>query len=173
MKSKFLVPVIAFMFTLNVVLPIAVFAQDAPPTIEEIPTVFQEPLTIEPQPTAVATETPAPVPAPVDVSLILPFALTLVIVAIVAIAGIAWVGIVQAAKGLPEWSRPILLANLDKGVDVLDDLTSGDIADAGVAELRKLVEQLRQELAATNVKVTANTQNIQATQQAVRSQNVG
>lgn len=167
LNRKLFLPLVVFMIFLNVVFPIAVFAQ-------EIPTVegFETATAIAEEPTAAPTEAPAPGPSPVDTSLILPFALTLVIVAIVAIAGIAWVGIVQAAKGMPAWARPILLANLDKGVDVLDDLTTGDIADAGIAELRKLVQQLRQELAATNVKVTANEQKIQATAQAVnRSQN--
>lgn len=154
-----------------------VFAQDVtevpPPTIEvfetptEVPTETSTPeATVTPAPTEVPPPPPVE-PGPVDGSLVVPQLLIIGIVVLGAFVTIAWVGIVNAAKGLPEWSRPILLSNLKTGVDTLDNLTEGDIADAGITLLRQKLAELERELSEVKAQGNTNAQDIATTNRAV------
>lgn len=151
-------------------LSIPVFAQDVtdPAPTQEVATLeatqTADVITATPSPTDEPSATPAPTetlvpvppPAPpVDQSLIVPQLLIIGIVALGAFVAIAWVGIVNAAKGLPEWSRPLLLSNLKSGVDTLDNLTDGPVSDAGINLLRQKIAEL--EAALNEVKIQSNT----------------
>lgn len=153
---------------LIVTMAFPVFAQEStevPPTVEVFETQTPDIITATPAPTAEPTATPVPVPPapdPIDESLVVPQFLIIGIVALAAFVTVAWVGIVSAARGLPEWSRPILLSNLKTGVDTLDNLTDGEIADAGIALLRKKLEELERELNVVKTQVAANKADIQS-----------
>lgn len=168
MVKLFLVMTLAF--------PVFVQAQDATevppdPTIEvfETPTALPTE-TSTPEPTVTPTPTPVPPPVepgPVDGSLVVPQLLIIGIVALAAFVAIAWHGITAAAKGLPEWSRPILLSNLKSGIDTLDNLTDGAVADAGIAELRRKYAELEKELSEVKAQVNVNSSDIAITNRAV------
>lgn len=162
---------IGLLLVCSMALPMAAFAQDVP-----TPEGFETATAIAEEPTLVPTVEPTPIPAPspIDETKIPTWLGVVAVVLVVGIVSISIVGIMQAAKGLPSWARELILAGVGSGLDSVDTYVKGTettIDDMAVNELRKLVEQLRRELAETNVKVTANTQNIQATQQAIRSQN--
>jgi hypothetical protein len=165
---------VALLLVMSISVP--VFAQEvteAPPTVEafETPTALPtETSTPEPSATPAPTETPVPPPVeppPVDGSLVVPWTLIIGIVALAAVVTVAWVGIVNAAKGLPEWSRPILLSNLKTGVDTLDNLTEGEIADAGITLLRQKVAELERELNEVKAQTNQNSSDIVTTNRAV------
>lgn len=165
---------VKLLLVMTLAFPVFVQAQDVtevpPPTSEVFETPTEVPTeTSTPEPTVTPTPTPVPPvePGPVDGSLVVPQLLIIGIVALGAFVAIAWVGIVNAAKGLPEWSRPILLSNLKTGVDTLDNLTEGDIADAGITLLRQKIADLERELNAVKAQTKVNADNITATNQAV------
>lgn len=157
-------------------LSIPVFAQDVTdtaPTQEVVTSTPPEVVTATPSPTATPepTETPVPPPvepSPIDQGLVIPQILIIGIVALGAVVTVAWVGIVNAAKGLPEWSRPLLLSNLKSGVDTLDNLTDGPVSDAGITLLRQKIAELERELGAVKAQTNVNTTDI-----AVQSQQLG
>ena len=146
--------------SLFLVLAIAapVFAQDATDVIET--PVVTETVAPTAEPTVIVAPTePAPVePAPIDESKIPSAMWTVILVSVVGIVSVAFVGILTAAKGLPEWAKALLLSGADSGVKSLDDYaktTDTPVDDLAVVELRKLVEQLRGELRQTQAQVNA------------------
>lgn len=151
---------------------IPVFAQDtAEAPTQEVATLeatqTADVVTATPFPTPDVTATPEPTPVPVppvtppiDQSLVVPQLLIIGIVALGAFVTIAWVGITAAAKGLPEWSRPLLLSNLKSGVDTLDNLTDGPVSDAGITLLRQKIAELERELNAVKSQVAQNKSDI-------------
>ena len=134
----------------------ATIAQDeATPEVTETAAPTEEVTVV---PTAVPTE-PAPVePAPIDESKIPSALWTVIIVLVVGVVSVAFVGILTAARGLPEWAKSLLLSGADSGVKSLDDYaktTDTPVDDLAVVELRKLVELLREELRQTQAQVNA------------------
>jgi hypothetical protein len=167
---------VALLLVMSISAPVFVSAQDVTdpaPTIEvfETPTALPtETSTPEPSATPAPTETPVPVPPPtppIDQGLVIPQILIIGIVALGAVVTVAWVGIINAAKGLPEWSRPLLLSNLKSGVDTLDNLTDGPVSDAGITLLRQKIAELERELNEVKIQANTNAQNIVTTNQAV------
>lgn len=158
---------------------VPVFAQDtaeAPTqevaTLEATQTADVVTATPSPTPDVTATPEPTPVPPPVvvtpiDQSLVVPQLLIIGIVVLGAFVTIAWVGIKEAAKGLPQWSLPLVLSNLKSGVDTLDNLTDGPVSDAGITLLRQKIAELERELNAVKAQVTTNAADIQTTNRAV------
>jgi hypothetical protein len=140
---------LSVLLVLSIALPVA--AQDTPTpdvaTLEATPVETVAP-TVEPVP----TEAPAPEPEPpVDVTAIPTWFIVLAVVLVAGIVSVAWVGIVNAAKGAPPWVQEVILAALKSGVLELDKVAKGTentIDDAGVAELRKRIAQLEAELIA-------------------------
>lgn len=149
-------------FLISAALVVPVFAQDVTdePTLEPTPVETVAPTaapTLEPVPTEV------PAPSPVDETKIPDALWTVIIVLVVGVVSVAFVGILAAARGLPEWAKALLLNMVDSGVASLDKYAKGTdtpIDDLGVAELRKLVDQLREELRQTQAQVKAVTATI-------------
>lgn len=151
---------ILLVLALALIAPVA-HAQDTavPPTIEfatDVPT-------LEPTVESTVEPTEVPGPSPIDESKIPPAAWAVIIVLVVGVVGVAYVGIVQAAKGLPEWAKPLLMNLVDSGVGSLDQYAHGTdtpIDDLAVEELKALVEKLRAELRVTQTQVTQNSSQI-------------
>lgn len=167
MKKQLSIALLAILLTLPV---IGVRAQDVPPTVDSFPTVEQSSVTIEPTlvPTALPTEVPAA--PPIDPTKVTEGLFSTIIALIAALAGIAFVAIVAAFFSMPPWLRPIILGILKNGLDVGDDIaatTPTDIDNVGLAELRKLYNELAAKQNATQSQVSKNTQDIATTNQAV------
>jgi hypothetical protein len=103
------------------------------------------------EPTAVPLEVtpePTPVPPPVvviDSSQIPQWVFLVVLVLVLGVVSVAFVGILQAAKGLPEWVKPILIGAGHTGLDTLDTYvgtTPNTLDDEIVEELRRRLEDL-------------------------------
>lgn len=139
----------ALLIALSITVP--VFAQDVTPEPIGEPTV----ISIE---TPVPTAEPVPAPSPVDTAKIPEALWTVIIVLVVGIVGVAFVGIVSAARGLPEWAKALLVTGAKSGVDSLDKYaksTESPLDDLAVAELRKKVAELEAALVATQQQVMA------------------
>lgn len=167
---------VKLLLVMSLALPIFVHAQEVDTPTPDVATLeatqTADVVTATPSPTEEATPEPTPIPvppppAPIDLNVVLPWVLTIGIVAIAAFVTIAWVGIVQAAKGLPEWSRPILLSNIKTGIDALDNLTDGPVADAGIAELRRMYAKLEAELNKTQAELRATQRDVADNAQAL------
>lgn len=152
------------------------FAQDVTiePTVEFITVVPSEVPTLEPtltlEPTVAPTPEPTPVPPieqpPIDESRITEWVIVLLVVLVAGIVTVAFVGIRTAGAGAPEWIRSMLFSGAYAGLDSLDKRvkeTETPIDDMAVAELRRLVDQLRNELRATQQQV-AQIQTVQTAQ---------
>lgn len=158
---------VSLLLVMSLSIPMFVNAQETvqAPTQEVVTSTPPEVVTATPSPTPTPEPTAIPVPVPpvtppIDQSLIVPQILIIGIVALGAFVTIAWVGIKEAAKGLPEWSRPILLSNLKSGVDTLDNLTDGPVSDAGITLLRQKIAELERELNEVKAQVATNTSDI-------------
>lgn len=158
---------IGLLLVCSMALPMAAFAQDVP-----TPENFETATAIADEPTAVPTVAPTPIPAPspIDEAKIPTWLGVVAVVLVVGIISISIVGIMQAAKGLPSWARELILAGVGSGLDSVDGYVKGTettIDDVAVAELRRLVDQLRAELNATKNQVNQNTQDIATTAQKI------
>lgn len=117
-----------------------------------LPTFAQDGETPTPdQPTAVApvaTDAPPVVivtPAPVDTQQVPQWVFLTILVLVLGVITVSAVGILQAAKGIPEWARPILTSTLNSGIDSLDTYAKGTLTtldDSVVAELRQRILEL-------------------------------
>jgi hypothetical protein len=142
----------------------------APVLAQDVPTLEPTLDIITPTP---AIEPPVVVVEPIDTVAIPGWVATVALVLVVGIVSVSIVGILQAAKGLPEWSKGLILAGAGSGLASLDDYaktTPSPIDDLAVEELRKLVSKLQAELNATTQQVVRNTQAIETTAQAVKAQ---
>lgn len=141
--------IFAFMLIAWLLLGIApTFAQDETPEVTEAPTVTASPV---PEPTAVVTPTPV-----IDEAQIPSWLFVLGLVFVAGFVAVAWVGIVNAAKGMPEWAKELLIGSAKSGVNSLDQYaktTDNLIDDAAVAELRRRVTELEAALSVVQQKV--------------------
>lgn len=165
---------VSLILVMSMALPVFAQVDTATPDLPtqeifETPTALPtETSTTEPTATPEPTPVPPPVePSPIDDSLVVPQLLIIGIVTLGAFVTIAWVGITAAAKGLPEWSRPLLLSNLKSGVDTLDNLTDGPVSDAGITLLRQKIAELERELNAVKAQTVTNAENIASTNRVV------
>lgn len=160
------------LLVLSIALPFAASAQDTevPPTVEVIETPV---VTETAAPTAVPTEEPAPEPSPIDETAIPAWVFTIIVVLAVGVVSVAIVAIIQASKSWPPAARELLLSFLNTGVGELDKVAIGTdtkIDDAAIAELRKRLKQLEDELRATQAQVNVNAENIATTNRVVSQQ---
>lgn len=129
---------------------------------------------VTPEPTLAATLAPAPTevppvvtPAPVDTGAVPQWAFLVIIVSVLEVVTIAGVGIVQAAKLMPEWARPIITSGLNSGVDQLDLYAKGTLTtldDAVVAELRAKLLELESKINAVPSQTARAIENNNAVQ---------
>ena len=157
------------LFMLSIGLPIA-SAQESTDVIET-PVVTE---TVAPTAEPVLTEVPAePEPSPIDEAAIPGWVFTIIVVLVVGVVSIAIVAIIQASKSWPPAAREILLSVLNTGVGELDKVAAGtetEIDNAAVAELRKRLKQLEDELRATQKQTSVNAENIASTNRVVAQQ---
>lgn len=121
------------LFTLIVLFASATLAQDFTPTPE--PTIAPPVVIVN--------------PSPIDTGAIPSSAFLVIIVSVLGVVVIAGVGIVQAAKLMPEWARPIITSGINSGIDQLDNYAKGTpstIDDDVVAELRARVLELEKQM---------------------------
>lgn len=125
-------------------------ATDAPePTVESTAEVT-------PEPTAVPT--PDPVPPPVDVTIVPSWVFVVILAMVLGIVVVAREGIVQAAKGMPEWSQNLAISAIKAALEEASKVakkTETPVDDATIEELRKYVAKLEADLAALRQQVAS------------------
>ena len=165
MKKQLSIALLAILLTLPV---IGVRAQDTAPTSEAFPTVVQEPVTIEPVPTAAPTDVPAA--PPIDPTKVTEGLFSTVSVLVASLVAVLFTVILGVAVGLPLVVRVILLTVVKNVVNLGQDYaktTETKTDDAAFEELQLLVARLEAELNKTNVQVAQNKSDIAQTAQTV------
>lgn len=138
-----------FLLIVLFVLLVSTFPAAAQDEVTPVPTV---------EATLVAPGDTAPPVVVIDQTQIPTWAVVIILVAVAGLVSVAYVGIVNAAKQAPEWTREIFLSGLGSGLDSVNTYvktTPTPLDDVAYDELRKLYDQLRADLLTTSAKVEA------------------